>query len=63
MQAAWLALAPLTPQLESLTYPFTVVVLSAAEATATMRNTTETAAKLINIFFIKHLFCGYTADF
>src|SRR5579872_3818017 len=62
MQAAWLALAPFTPQLESLTYPFSVVVLSAAEATATIRNMTETAAKLIHTFFIGHLFCGYTAD-
>ena len=52
MQAAWFALAPFTPQLESLTYPFTVVVLSAAEATATVRNTSENAAKLTNTFFI-----------
>ena len=38
MQAAWLALAPLAPHLESLTYPFTVADLSAAEASATMKN-------------------------
>jgi hypothetical protein len=56
MQAAWLELAPLAPHMESLTYPFTVVDLSAAEAIATMKNKIETAAQLINTFFIAHLF-------
>jgi hypothetical protein len=42
--------------MESLTYPFTVAVLSAAEAMATMKNKTQTAAQLINTFFIAHLF-------
>jgi hypothetical protein len=55
MQAAWLAFAPLAPHMESLTYPFTVADLSAAEAIATTKHKTETAAQLINTFFIAHL--------
>jgi hypothetical protein len=59
MQAAWLAFAPLAPHMESLTYPFTVAVLSAAEAMATMKDKTETAAKVISTFFIPTFFIAH----
>jgi hypothetical protein len=45
--------------MESLTYPFTVAVWSAAEAIATMKNKTETAAQLISIFFIPTFFIAH----